>query len=314
MAAANWGLIVARWFLVGPSFNGHSVSSVEQASKTVIQQKNDGRVLLKGHPGLTLPEFEAMAKTANEVVIPFGGHVPEDVGIENAISLGQQTMDHIDGYVTYLSAFEEAELDKKMAAIIQKTLENNAWIVPTQALWETIIGAADYETMRQYDELKYIPKPVLNGYNNWVTNNIDNNTSLNIDEALDHAELRQRLLFEMNKAGVKILMGTNAPQLFSVPGFSIHRELSKMAESGMSNYEILKSGTVNVGEYLKTFGVSYNYGTITKGSFSDMILVDENPLDDITNVKKLSGVLVNGRWYSKEVIDAKLEKIEALYH
>lgn len=307
-------LIGPNLYLAGPSFNGNSVGSPAQARQKVIQQKEEGWDLLKIHPGLTLSEYNAMAKTANEVGIPFGGHVPADVGIENAISMGQQTMDHIDGYVTYLSAFEEAEIDKKMAGIIQQTLYNEVWIVPTQALWETIIGAADYEAMKRYDELKYIPKPVLNGYNNWVTNNIENDQSLDIEDALDQAALRQRLLFEMNKAGVKILMGTDAPQLFSVPGFSIHRELSKMAESGMSNYDILKSGTTNIGEYLKTLGVAYNYGKVTKGSFSDLILVDENPLEDISNVKKLSGVLVNGRWYSKEMIDSKLAEIEASYN
>lgn len=311
--AGNWELVGPRLFLAGPSFNGNSVSSPEQASKKVIEQKEEGWDLLKVHPGLSLPEYQAMAKTANEISIPFGGHVPADVGIENAIDLGQQTMDHIDGYVAYLEAFEGAEQELRMAEIIQQTLDHNVWIVPTQALWETIIGAADYEAMKQYDELKYIPKPVLNGYNNWVTNNIDNNESLNLEDALDDAALRQRLLFEMNKAGVNILMGTDAPQLYSVPGFSIHRELSKMAESGMSNYDILKSGTTNVGSYIKTLGVSSNYGTITLNSISDLILVDDSPLEDLSNLKKLSGVLVHDRWYSKEHIDKKLAKIEASY-
>ncbi|MEQ9309817.1 MAG: amidohydrolase family protein [Balneolaceae bacterium] len=311
--AGNWELVGPRLFLAGPSFNGNSVSSPEQASKKVIEQKEEGWDLLKVHPGLSLPEYQAMAKTANEISIPFGGHVPADVGIENAIALGQQTMDHIDGYVAYLEAFEGAEQEQRMAEIIQQTLDYNVWIVPTQALWETIIGAADYDAMKQYDELKYIPKPVLNGYNNWVTNNIDNNESLNLEDALDDAVLRQRLLFEMNKAGVNILMGTDAPQLYSVPGFSIHRELSKMAESGMSNYDILKSGTTNVGSYLKTLGVSSNYGIITLNSISDLILVDDSPLEDLSNLKKLSGVLVHGRWYSKEMIDKKLAKIEASY-
>lgn len=312
--SGNWELIGPRLFLAGPSFNGNSVTSPDQASKRVSEQKEEGWDVLKIHPGLTLSEYEAMAKMANEIGIPFAGHVPEAVGIENAIALGQQTIDHIDGYVAYLSAFEGAEKEAKMKAIIQQTVENNVWIVPTQALWETIIGAADYEAMKEYEELKYIPKPVLNGYTNWVTNNIDNNPNLNIEEAMGQASLRQELLFEMNKAGVYILMGTDAPQLFSVPGFSIHRELSKMSESGMSNYDILKSGTSNVGKYLKTLGVTYSYGTIEIGSFSDIILVDKNPLEDLDHLKILSGVLVNGRWYSKEVIDKRLFEIEQEYN
>lgn len=309
----NWELIGPRLYLAGPSFNGNTVTSPEQARARVLQQKKEGWDLLKIHPGLTLAEFEALSGAAAEVEIPFGGHVPADVGVEKAITLGQQTIDHIDGYVEYLSQFEGAELDQKMDEIINLTRENDVWIIPTQALWETILGVADYDALRSYDELKYIPKQVRNNYNQFIINNIDNNPNLDLVESQEAADLRQELLFKMNKAGVKILMGTDAPQLFSVPGFSIHRELAKMSESGMSNYDILRSGTTNVGEYVKTLGVSGEYGTITVGSFSDFILLDENPLEDIHNVSSLSGVFVNQRWLSREAIDTKLAEIEAHY-
>lgn len=304
-------LIGPNLYLAGPSFNGNSVSSPDQAREKVIQQKEEGWDLLKIHPGLTLAEYNAMAETANEAGITFGGHVPADVGIERAIDAGQLTMDHMDGYVAYLSAFEGAEMESKMSEIIRKTIDRDVWLVPTQALWETIIGAGDYEAMRNYDELKYIPQAVRNGYNNWVINNVENNADLNVGEALDHAELRRELLQKMNEAGVLILMGTDAPQLFSVPGFSIHRELPKMVEAGMSPYEIIESGTRNVGLY---FSDKARFGTIETGKRADLILVDSNPLDDVANIQKHSGVMVRGQWYSKEMIDSKLAEIEASYN
>ncbi|MFV1884017.1 MAG: amidohydrolase family protein [Balneola sp.] len=308
----NSGEIIGpNLYLAGPSFNGNTVSSPEQAREKVIQQKNEGWDLLKIHPGLTLAEYNAMAETANEIGITFGGHVPADVGIERAIEAGQLTMDHLDGYVAYLSSFEGAERDSKMAEIIQKTVENSVWLVPTQALWETIIGAGDYDAMKNYDELKYIPQAVRNGYNNWVANNIDNNTNLNVGDALDHAELRRELLQKMNEAGAMILMGTDAPQLFSVPGFSIHRELPAMVEAGMTPYEIIETGTKNVGLY---FSDRANFGTIEPGKRADLILVDKNPLEDVANIQQHSGVMVRGKWLSKEMIETKLSEIEASYN
>tara|TARA_R110000868_G_scaffold306734_1_gene567975 strand:+ start:7946 stop:9223 length:1278 start_codon:yes stop_codon:yes gene_type:complete len=303
-------LIGPTLYLAGPSFNGNSISSPEQAKDKVLQQESEGWDLLKIHPGLTLAEYSAMAETANEVGITFGGHVPADVGIERAIEAGQLTIDHLDGYVSYLSAFEEAEIEEKMSEILQKTLDNNVWVVPTQALWETIIGAADYTAMKEYDELKYIPNAVENGYNNWVSNNIDNNTELNVEDAFKEADLRRKLLAEMNTAGIYILMGTDAPQLFSVPGFSIHRELPKMKEAGMSPYEIIESGTKNVGLY---FQDKDDFGTIEEGKRADMILVDSNPLNNVLNIQHHSGVMVRGNWLSKEMIDKKLQEIEASY-
>ncbi len=184
-------------------------------------------------------------------------------------------------------------------------------MVPTQALWETIIGAGDYDTIRNYDELKYIPQAFRNGYNNWVTNNIDNNANLNIGDALDHVELRRELLQKIDEAGALILMGTDAPQLFSVPGFSIHRELPKMVEAGMSPYEIIESGTRNVGIYFKD---SADFGTIETGKRTDLILVDRNPLEDVSNIQNNSGVMVRGKWLSKEVIDKRLSEIEVSYN
>jgi imidazolonepropionase-like amidohydrolase len=300
-------MIGPNLYLAGPSFNGNSVSSPDQAKARVKEHKEEGWDLLKVHPGLTRPEYDAMAETANEIGIHFGGHVPEGVGIVHAIEMGQLTMDHIDGYVAYLDAFEQQERDQKMADIIQMTIDNGVWIVPTQALWETIIGAADYEAMKQYDELKYIPKAVKQNYFNFADNP---GSSYTIGTPEEQAEMRRKLLEEMNEAGVKILMGTDAPQLFSVPGFSIHRELPLMAEAGMTTYEIIESGTKNVGEY---FANRDNFGTIAEGQRADLILLEENPLEDLNHIQNHSGVMVQGKWYSREMIDKKLAEIEAYY-
>ncbi|MAL18612.1 MAG: amidohydrolase [Balneola sp.] len=303
----NGEMIGPNLYLAGPSFNGNSVSSPAQAKARVKEHKEEGWDLLKVHPGLTRPEYDAMAETANEIGIHFGGHVPQDVGIVHAIEMGQLTMDHIDGYVAYLDAFEKQERDQKMAEIIQMTKDNGVWIVPTQALWETIIGAADYEAMKQYDELKYIPKAVKQNYFNFADNP---GSSYTIGTPEEQAEMRRKLLEEMNNAGVKILMGTDAPQLFSVPGFSIHRELPLMAEAGMTTYEIIESGTKNVGEYFADWD---NFGTIAEGQRADLILVEENPLEDLNHIQNHSGVMVQGKWYSREMIDQKLAEIEAYY-
>jgi imidazolonepropionase-like amidohydrolase len=294
-------------YLAGPSFNGNSISSPEEARQQAIRQKEEGWDLLKIHPGLSLEEYDAMVAAANETDITFGGHVPEDVGVIHAIESGQITIDHVDGYVRYLSQFEGAEKEEKLTEVIALTKEHNVWIVPTMALWETIIGAADYETMKTYDELKYIPKAVKQNYFNFAENP---QTGYAIGDPNEQAEFRTRILSEMNKAGVRILMGTDAPQLFSVPGFSIHRELPLMKAAGMSNYEILLSGTRNVGEY---FADKDQFGMIAAGQRADLILLNENPIEDLSAIKDHAGVMVQGKWYSREMIDQKLKEIEAYY-
>lgn len=303
-------LIGPNLYLAGPSFNGNSIDSPQQAIEKVNRQKEEGWDLLKIHPGLTLTEYDAMAETANSLGIRFGGHVPEDVGIEHAIEMGQETMDHIDGYYRWLQQFEESEWENRMEYIVDKTKEAGVWIVPTQALWETIIGAADYEAMKQYDELKYIPVALRENYFGFVSMRIDERPESERKQALKEAEWRRKLLRAMNEKEVLILMGTDAPQLFSVPGFSIHRELPHMAAAGMSPYEILESGTINVGKY---FSNEDDFGTIAEGQRADLLLLNNNPLEDIAHLKDHAGVMVQGRWYSREMIDDKLKEIEAAY-
>jgi imidazolonepropionase-like amidohydrolase len=120
------------------------------------------------------------------------------------------------------------------------------------------------------------------------------------------AENRKRLLDVMQDEGVMILMGTDAPQQFSVPGFSLHREMSLMVDAGMTPHEVLTSGTLNVGRY---FDNADKFGTIAAGQRADLILLDANPVADIGNVSKQAGVMVRGRWLPKAEIDRRLDEI-----
>jgi imidazolonepropionase-like amidohydrolase len=105
-------------------------------------------------------------------------------------------------------------------------------------------------------------------------------------------------------------MGTDAPQQFSVPGFALHREMLEMRAAGMSNYDILKSGTVNAGEYFKN---QDSFGTIEPGKRADLLLLGGNPLADIANTSKIEGVMVRGKWYPPNVMEERMLDIVAKY-
>ena len=117
---------------------------------------------------------------------------------------------------------------------------------------------------------------------------------------------RRRLLKAFSHNGVGILFGTDSPQLFNVPGFSIHREIELMAGAGMTPYDILQSATKNVGEYFKA---TDKFGTIAVGNRADLILLEKNPLKDVANIANPLGVMVGGRWLSQKDIREKLTAI-----
>lgn len=300
-------LLAPNLYLAGPAFSGKTIKSVEEAIQRVRQQKTEGWDLLKVLPGLARDHYDAMARTAKEVGISFAGHVPADIGLLHAIQSGQETFDHLDGYIEYLQGEKGAVTEAKFQEIAKLTREAGAWVVPTMALWETLRGTVDLATLLAFPELKYMPPEQIQQWRS-AQESLLKSSDFKPDVARNVIQNRMRLLKVLNDSGVKILLGSDAPQRFSVPGFSIHREMKRMADAGMKPYDILRSGTYNVGLYLKE---KDNFGTIEVGKRADLILLNANPLEDISNIARRSGVMVRGRWLSEREIQSRLDQIAA---
>ena len=297
-------------YLAGPSFNGNSVTSPSQAAGRVWTQEREGWDHLKIHPGLTVAEYDALAAAAAQAGIRFGGHVPADVGIRHAILMGQETFDHLDGYMEEAGGIRGPMDSARLEELFALTIGARAWVVPTMVLWEVgVIGLGDPEALAAYPEMRYWPPQGVEGWKNRLQA-VQARDAWDVEQARRHASNRTRLLGMMNEAGVGILMGTDSPQMFSVPGFSLHRELAAMAEAGMSPYEILVSGTRNVGEYFQGYDT---FGTVAAGRRADLILTNANPLDDVANVAHRAGVMVRGVWKSEEEIQQGLAEIAASF-
>jgi len=293
--------------LAGPSFNGGTVKTPADAIQRARDQKKQGWDLLKVHPGVPRDAYDAMARTADEVGIDYAGHVPADVGLVHAIAAGQRTIDHLDGYVEHLGAATGPVDSAKLAEIVRLTRAHGAGVVPTMVLWETILGAHDLATLKGFDELKYMPAQTVAAWTSTYEKRTGA-TGFNVVAAKQVAANRRAILKALSDGGVDVLFGTDSPQEFSVPGFSIHREMQAMRAAGLSNYVILASATRKVAEHI---GAKGETGTVTPGSRADLVLLKGNPLDDIGNVARQAGVMVNGRWLSEQEIAKRLAAIAA---
>jgi imidazolonepropionase-like amidohydrolase len=298
-------LVGPTLYLAGPSFNGNAVKTPEQAVQMVREQKSQGWDLLKVQGGLSVATYDAMARTAKEVGIPFAGHVPADVGLLHAIEMGQQTYDHIDGFIEYLGGAKGPVDEVKLREIVRRVREQGAWIVPTMAVWETLQGTLDDKTLTAYPELKYMPVQQVQQWTLALQKRLSN-PQLNQAAAKLVIDNRMRILRALHEGGVRILLGTDAPQQFSVPGFSIHREMTRMIAAGMTPYDVVKSGTQSVGAYFKDRD---DFGTIEVGKRADLVLVDANPLQNVANIARRSGVMARGRWLTEKDIQARLDRI-----
>lgn len=293
--------------LAGPSFSGQSTPGPDVAVRRVREQKAEGWDLLKVHPGLSRATYDAMAATAREVGIDFAGHIPADVGLFHAIEQGQRTIDHLDGYIESLKG-DAGPLDPTaLSEAVRRTREAGIAVIPTMELWEAILGADEPAEVFGRPELKYLPPALVQ---QWKNGYEQRRAAKNFDAAKARlvAANRKVLLKALADGGVPILFGTDAPQIFSVPGFSIHREAAAMESVGMSRRAILESATSAVGVHGKAWD---NFGTVTVGARADLLLLEANPLEDLGALARRAGVMVRGRWLSEGEIQKGLAEIAA---
>lgn len=297
-----------RLLTSGPSFNGNSVTSPEQAMAMVRAQKEAGYDLLKIHPGVPRVAFDSLAVTANRLGIPFSGHVPLEVGLDVAITAKHSTIDHLDGLVEAmysgtapltpalngffgLGIVNQLDLSR-FPRIVERVRASGVIMVPTQILSDNYANDATGDQLTSLPEMRYwVPQQVAS----WraTKNNLLSQPSVSREQRMAYITLRRRFIKSLYDAGVPFLLGSDAPQLWNVPGFSAHRELIALVAAGLTPYQALRTGTVNVAKFLKEDGRS---GAVRTGMRADLILLDANPLQNIANSSRINGVVVNGRW------------------
>ena len=307
-----------RLYTSGPSLNGRSVNGPVEARRMVREQHASGYDFLKLHPGLSSTEFEAIATTAGELDLPFAGHVPVAVGVESALQSGMATIDHLDGYFAaalppkspglggYGGFFDVMLADQvdveHIEALANATGASATWNVPTQLLVEVRVNDVPVETLSNWPEMRYMPAETVA---RWATRKTEtlSERGFNPETAARAIDLRRRVILELQRAGGGLLLGSDSPQVFSVPGFSIHRELEILVASGLTPYEALRSGTASVAEFLGSNG-----GIVGVGRDADLVLLDADPLADIRNARRIHGVMLRGVWIPARELERRIER------
>ncbi|HEU5040834.1 MAG TPA: amidohydrolase family protein [Gemmatimonadales bacterium] len=319
--AARGEIVSPTIYAAGPSFNGNTVPTPEAAAKAVQEQKAAGYDLLKIHPGVTRAAFDTLVATARRVGIPFAGHVPEEVGVAHAIEAGYASIEHLDGYLEAMlrdgasvkpseSAFFGMNLgdqvdESKLPGLVRATRQAGVWNVPTQVLMENLITAGTAEELARRPEMRYVPAAAVAQWTEARSTMLQETGSTEAS-ARRMIEVRRRLIKALHDAGAGLLLGSDAPQVWNVPGFSTHRELESLVAAGLTPWQALETGTRNVARY---FGTEKETGTIEAGKRADLVLLDADPLADIRNTTRRAGVMVRGRWLSQAEIQGRLEAV-----
>lgn len=319
-----------------PSFS-IPITTAEEGRKAVRDLKEQGVDLIKVYDVLPRDAYFAIADEAKKVGLPFVGHVPTAITTIEASDAGQKSIEHLGkiledssgspekikaaqnapikegdyfAFTTRIGRTYDAVLstysDKKARSIFAHFRKNMTWQVPTLAVkyGRTFIDELD---AKGDPRAKYVEasqrnywKPAVGFFSRYRS------TSYIIAQKA-HFQKELDLVGEMQRAKVGIMAGTDAPNPYVIAGFSLHNELALYVKAGLTPMQALQTATRNVAEYL---GELNQLGTVERGKIADLILLDANPLVNITNTTRINAVIQNGRFISRQDLDKILADVE----
>lgn len=314
-----------RIYTSGPSLSGNSVANPEAGRRIVAEQKAAGYDTMKIQGGLSRASYDAIVDAARSHRISFGGHVPEAVGFARALDARQATVDHLDGYIPLLLRDQDSAPagqglfgynltdsvdERKIPLLAQRTRQSGVWNVPTDSIIHHLaLPEPSAAAMESRPEMRYVPRPMLEQWKR-ARADFQSNPTYDPARARRFVAIRAKLIKALHDNGAGLLLGSDAPQWFNVPGFSLHRELRYLVDAGLTPYQALATGTREIARFL---GTPDAFGTVQVGRRADLILLDANPLADIGNAQRRAGVMLNGRWLSERDIRAGLARIADRY-
>ena len=300
--------------------NSLGVSNAEEARMAVRTLKNSGAGFIKVYWNLSPEAYYAIADESKKLGIDFAGHVPFSISATAASEAGQKSIEHLTGIAEGCSSKEE-ELRKekqnrpvadellktydeaKCIAMYKRFARNKTWQTPTTVLHRVRVFR-DQPEISKDERLKYVYKSEQDIWNKLLENR---NDAVSIETRKQRYRQMLENIGKMQNVGVPLLAGSDLGNPYVIAGFSLHDELEQMVSSGLTPAEALRTATINPAIYLN---MTDSLGIIEKGKLADLVLLDANPLENISNTKKIAGVLVNGRYISREEIKAKLQDAE----
>ena len=319
-------------------FVAHVVTEEDgvRAVDTLAHKKDGSRRadFLQVYSSIPRAAYFGLAREAKKVGVPFAGLVPYSVTMVEASDAGQRSMEHEDDLMRACSSRDsvlrarfadtsvvardpfaaikaQAQLvqtsydPEKCKLVIATLARNHTWVTPALVVYQPYVHAFDSASTHP-EWAAYVPGLVQGG---WIHRAA---TIKPADSIAMRSYFSLERTRELREAGVKLLAGTDMPQAFVYPGFSLHQELQLLVQAGLTPLEALRTATYNPAEFL---GALDSLGTVAQGKVADLLLLDADPLADIRNTRRIAVVIANGRVFDQAARGQLLKDVKsALKH
>ena len=323
-------LLGPRMFIAGPMLDGPTprfpssapVANAADGRRVVDDLKARGVDFIKIQSLIPRDGYFAAVDEAKKLGLTFVGHVPDAVRASEASDAGQKSIEHFTGIFEGCSTIEDQLIKgpksvgrnvstydpARAKALIALMARNRTWQVPT-LVWERGQWLIDDIDLSHDPLTKYAPAAWKD--RTWpmfvraILQDMDTDP-LPVRKRFVQMELDMTLA--MFRAGVPFMAGTDtAAGVHVFPGFSLHDELALFVRAGLTPMQALQTATRNPAEFMDRLA---DLGTVERGKLADLVLLDANPLDDIANTRRISAVVLAGRYLDRPALDRLLQGVE----
>ncbi len=339
------GKLIAPEAYVGAMLDGPTpiqpfaipVNDTLRAVVLVDSLKNAGYDFIKVYSLLPREVYFAIAAESKKQSIPFEGHVPQSITPVEAALAGQKSLEHQLGMILQCSSLPDSlkneyrnlqllfrggkNIADKLSSLINTfdTRELNkaaniftqtgAWYCPTivtmQSYFSKLKNAA--VEIKNDSLMQYVTKDSKEGWEQMGAR-FANFSSEDWNIKSKMVELSNKIVKALYDKKVNMLAGDDNNNPFCYAGFSLHQELQQLVNCGLPDADVLKIATYNPAEF---FGIEDKFGTVEQGKFANLVLLDANPLNKISNTKKINAVFLRGHYFDRNALDNLLANVKA---
>jgi cytosine/adenosine deaminase-related metal-dependent hydrolase len=284
------------------------INNADEAGKAVLDMHRQGYDRVKVYSFLDKASYDTIIAVAKRLGMPVDGHVPLSTSIEHVLSSGQNLIAHIEEPMKFAKAYDSEQVDYYSSLIAK----SNTWLGSTLGISHNLIDVLrDSTSAFARPGLEYLHPQALGAWKYLYPKIYKPIPEKNRKEISDgYNQFQKPFVREFMNKGGKLLIGSDVLMISTLPGFSLHNELEELVGAGLRPFEALKVSTTNTYAFL---GELDKAGTIEPGKAANLVLLDENPLINISNARKISGVMTQNRWIPKSEIDGRLKEISSSY-
>jgi len=276
--------IYPKMYLAAPPIHRKHNFDTNQLNKFVTnvkKQKFDFIKILSIKDENLFKLLDSLCKINN---VALAGHFPKNITDKTIFNSNYTSFEHLGG----LTGISSELLNSRMNNIKQK----NIFLCPTLSWYSVGSGRYSYEELRNLAGMQFIAKEKVD---NWITKTKQYREKLGeqaykdeVTSELKKIDEKYKVINKLKDLNVKMLLSPDCSTKYLIPGFGMYGEMKLLKNTNLSNFDILKMGTVNFSEFFKG-----NYGTLEVGKDADFLILNENPLNNLRTLTSIDGIYFN---------------------